>query len=301
MACYSPLTGWRSRHVSPSGKRKIVFSKSAGYLDMPVSVPCGVCIGCRIDHSRQWALRCVHESKLHDRNCFITLTYDDDHLPENGTLVKKHLQDFFKRLRKRIGKFRYFASGEYGDSNHRPHYHAILFGVDFSFDRKKHSKNSLGDILHESKTASSTWGNGFVTIGNFSYSTAAYVARYVIKKYRGKHPDLHYKRLNVTTGEEFQLYPEFSCMSLKPGIGSGWYDKFSSDVFPDDFCVSDGKMHSVPKYYTNRLQERDPKLYKAIKDKRRKSLLSNVDQTPDRRYVREVVKISQISNLKRSL
>lgn len=301
MACYSPLRGYRSRHVGPTGKRSLVFNQSAGFVDMPVDVPCGVCIGCRIVHSRQWALRCVHESKLHPCSCFITLTYAPEHLPENGQLQKEDLQKFFKRLRKKIGQFRYFASGEYGEENERPHYHLLLFGYNFISDRKKHSKSKRGDQYYESEILNRVWGLGQCLVGDFNYSTAAYTARYVIKKYRGKHPELHYSRTNISTGELYQLNPEFSIMSLKPAIGKGWYEKFGTDVFPSDYAVHEGKKHPVPKYYFYLLEQRNPDLYKKIKDKRRKSIIGNVDLTPDRLHVREIVKKSQISTLWRTL
>ena len=113
MACYYPLKGYRARAVNPkTGKRSIVFDSSLGFMDMPVEFACGQCIGCRIERSRQWAIRCVHEAQLYEANCFITLTYAPEHLPKNGSLVLEHFQKFMKRLRKRVG-FVYFlpASG----------------------------------------------------------------------------------------------------------------------------------------------------------------------------------------------
>ena len=93
MPCYHPISGYRSRHLNKSGKRSIVFDKKNGYIDMPITVKCGQCIGCRLEYSRQWAIRCLHEAQLHEDNCFITLTYDDENLPHNGSLTKPHFQD----------------------------------------------------------------------------------------------------------------------------------------------------------------------------------------------------------------
>jgi len=291
-----------SRYANANGKRQIVFDKGKGFSDMPITVPCGKCIGCRIDHSRQWAIRCVHESKLHQASCFLTLTYDPEHLPEGGTLVKEHVQKFLRKLRKEVGSCRYYGSGEYGDNFSRPHYHLIIFGLDFASDRKYHSRNSRGDTLFYSPTATRIWGKGHVTIGQFNYTTAAYTARYVMKKYRGKNPDEHYSVVNPSTGEISLLLPEFSLMSLKPGIGAGWYEKFKSDVFPHDNVIHQGKAHTTPRFYLNKLQNESPVMYKEIKAKRKKALIDVTHEyTPDRLAVREECKIAQTSTLKRSL
>lgn len=106
MPCFSPLYGYKSSRLSENGKRQIVFKRQQGLVDLPVmTVPCGACIGCRIDRSRSWALRCVHESKMHDANCFITLTYNDENKPYGGSLDKTDLQKFLKRLRKKLARF----------------------------------------------------------------------------------------------------------------------------------------------------------------------------------------------------
>ena len=154
MPCYYPLHGYRAKVKEPSGKRKIVFNPKYGIQDETVDIPCGQCIGCKLERSKNWAIRCVHEASLHQDNSFITLTYNDEYLPENGQLVKKDYQDFMKRLRKQHGKVRYYYCGEYGNQYDedgeqitktyivngkekqvptigRPHFHACLFGMDF--------------------------------------------------------------------------------------------------------------------------------------------------------------------------
>ena len=140
MPCYYPIDGWRSKNVNPeTGKRSIVFTKDQAFLDMPVKVPCGQCIGCRLERSRQWAMRCVHEAQLHEDSCFITLTYNDENLPDDASLNVKHFQNFMKEFRAAIApkKVRFFHCGEYGEHNGtykheqsyglsslgRPHYH----------------------------------------------------------------------------------------------------------------------------------------------------------------------------------
>lgn len=244
MTCYSPLLGWYSRDKNENGKRSIVFNPRQGYADMPVRVNCGKCIGCRLDKSREWALRCVHEASLYDYNCFVTLTYDDEHLPEGCSLVKAHLQKFMKRLRKKyvgksgIGNFgiRYFCCGEYGSVSFRPHYHLALFGFDFT-DKKIYKETSAGNIC-TSEELKSLWPYGFSTVADLTYQSCAYVARYVIKKQNEN------KKINE------KVQSEYITMSNRPGIGYKWFDKFKSDVFPDDFIVYNNKKQKPPRYYT---------------------------------------------------
>lgn len=302
MACYSPLHGYQSRIASANGKHALTFSRSSGFVDKVMTVPCGQCIGCRIDRTRMWALRCSHESKMHQNNCFITLTYDKQHLPEDTGLVKKHLQDFFRRLRKSHGTFRYFAAGEYGERDNRPHYHAIIFGLDFAEDRKFFKTTPQGHKLFISKTLTETWQNGHATVASFSYSTASYTARYVLKKVTGKDAPEFYQRLNIVTGELVPVLPEFSLMSLKPGIGATWYDKFKKDAFPSDFLIHEGKKHTVPRFYADRLKRDSEQIHKEVKLKRKKSMIAQAhNATPDRLAVREECKKSQIKTLSRSL
>lgn len=309
MPCYRPLHGYKSKTPTKNGKHTITFNPTRGFVDLPMTVPCGSCIGCRIDRSREWAIRCVHEAQLHPTSCFITLTYDDEHLPPGKTLVKEDLQKFLKRLRKNVGQFRYFACGEYGDTTHRPHYHAVIFGLDFTspdpqLNRKKHSTNSRGDIIYTSPVLTKEWGLGHCSIGSFNYATAAYTARYVMKKQTGKNAHLSeiYQRLDEVTGELYQVNPAFACMSLKPGLGSAWYDKFKKDAFPSDFLVHQGKTHPVPRYYTNKLKESDLKTHKAIKNKRLEYREKHQsDNTRERLDVREECKASQLKTLSRSL
>ena len=149
MPCYSPVKGWLARVKNASGKRSVVFSFRDGLSDRPCSVPCGRCIGCRLERSRMWAVRCVHEAQLHSRNCFITLTFDDAHLDKSGSLVKRDFVLFMKRLRKRFGRVRFFHCGEYGSQLSRPHHHACLFG--FDFDDRVFYKEKSGVRLYRSK------------------------------------------------------------------------------------------------------------------------------------------------------
>ncbi|WNK14735.1 MAG: replication initiator protein [Microvirus sp.] len=270
MACTSPLTAFRSRTVNPTGKRSLVFNSKDGFHDLPVTIPCGMCIGCRIQRARTWALRCVHESKGHTFNSFVTLTYAPEHLPASTSIEKRTLQLFFKRLRKAGYNYRYFASGEYGSDTNRPHYHIIFFGIDFHEDRRQYKKTKDA-IYYKSPQLTQIWGLGDAIITGFNYTTAAYVAKYIIGKKLGKDSHDHpaYSRLDLSTGEEFQVQTEFVLMSRRPGIGSNWFEKFNQDAFPSDFLVLDAKKFGVPKYYTNKLEKTDVTLHAQIKKKRR--------------------------------
>lgn len=247
MACYHPILGYRSRTVNENGKREIVFNPNDGYSDMCVQLPCGQCIGCRLERSRQWAIRCVHEASLHDQNCFITLTYSNDKLPDNGSLVLEDWQKFIKRLRKSYSpkKIRYFMCGEYGERFHRPHYHACLFGFDFP-DRELFRSGSVP--LYRSSRLEGLWPFGFSSIGNVSFESAAYVARYITKKVTGDKAAEHYD------GRK----PEFTTMSRRPGIGSDWIEKFETDVYPFDEVIIRGGVRCMPPRFYDQAYESNP-------------------------------------------
>jgi len=283
MACTNPITAYKSRTVNPSGKRSIIFNKTSphAYADLPVTIPCGMCIGCRIQRARTWALRCVHEAKGHTFNSFVTLTYEDAKLPENSAIEKRELQLFFKKLRKAGFVFRYFAAGEYGSQTNRPHYHIIFFGVDFHEDRRLYKQSETGNY-YKSPTLTSIWGNGECIIAGFNFTTAQYVAKYIIGKKLGKdsRDNPAYQRLDLSTGECFQVEPEFVLMSRRPGIGAEWYEKYAEDAFPSDFLIHDEKKFTVPKYYLNKLEKTDTSMHQSVKKKRRISQHLN---QPDRR------------------
>lgn len=303
MPCYSPLHGYRARTLTKNGKRGIVFNQTEGFRDLPVEIPCGQCIGCRLERSRQWAMRLMHEAQFHNQSCFITLTYDDKNIPENGTLVKSHFQLFLKRLRKRLGgNIRYFHCGEYGETSGRPHYHACLYGCDFASDRKFHTKNAQGDVLYTSDLLQSIWGHGQCLIGELSFESAAYCARYILKKQTGKEGAKHYERVNLDTGEVYNLLPEYVTMSLKPAIGHTWYENYSTDIFPRDECVIRGKRVKPPTYYARKLEKQDPVMYKKIKSRRvRAAKEHSANNTTERLIVRRTVKEAQIKSLSRKI
>ena len=293
MACYSPLSGWRARQPEPSGKYRIVFSPNQGYLDMPMTVPCGQCVGCRLDRSKAWAIRCVHEASLHDENCFITLTYNNENLPPDGSLDVTHFQKFMKRLRKRYAgkQIRFFHAGEYGSTLGRPHYHAILFGHDFD-DRVHFKRTKAGSRLDRSAILESLWPFGYSSVGDCTFDSAAYVARYIMKKITGDDADDHYQGLK----------PEYTTMSRRPGIASEWFRRFSSDVYPSDEIIIKGKVLKPPRYYDSMYELIDEDGYNEIKSKRlREARKRSAENCADRLAVRRKVKEKQVTFLKRGL
>lgn len=308
MPCYHPLKGWRSRIVNASGKRSIVFNRNSGFSDLPVEVPCGQCIGCRLERSRQWAIRCVHEAQLHQSNCFITLTYNDDNLPSAGSLCLRDFQLFMKRLRKKYGEgIRFFHCGEYGEKLGRPHYHACLFNFDFP-DKVLYKTNN-GFRLYNSESLQELWPYGFAVIGDVTFESAAYVARYVLKKITGKKAETEDPATGLRPYEVVDpdgviqvRQAEYVTMSRRPGIGSGWFEKYKSDVFPSDFIVMNGKKVGVPKFYDRCMELEDPESFGKIKNKRKyQASLRADDNTSLRLEVKEKCAQARLSMLPRPI
>ncbi len=272
MPCYAPLHGWLSQARTATGKRAVVFRRQEGFVDRKVSVPCGQCIGCRLEYRHQWAMRCVHEASLHEENSFITLTYDDENLPEGGTLVKSHWQKFMKRLRRRNDgkRIRFYHSGEYGDINARPHYHAILFGFDFN-DKRLHTVRN-GNNVFTSQTLEEVWDKGFSEIGDCSYQSAGYVAGYVVKKLKTSDDDLRQKFYGGRL-------PEYATMSRNPGIGMEWYAQYKEEVLKHDSVIVDGREVKPPKYYGDKLAQEFPTRFAAVKGARKRAI--DYDETTD--------------------
>lgn len=300
MPCFAPLQGYRSRTLSPNGKRSIVFTRKNAYVDLTISVPCGQCIGCRLERSRQWAIRCSHEAQMHAENSFITLTYSDDHLPADRSLDLRAYQLFMKRLRKRTGPVRFYHCGEYGEQFGRPHYHACLFG--FDFPDKKSWQVINGNTIYRSALLEDLWPFGYSSIGAVTFQSAAYVARYILKKITGEAAQDHYEYIDPETGEITQRKPEYTTMSRRPGIGRPWLDKFLSDVYPGDFVVVNGAKMRPPKFYDYLYEIEYPSDHRLIKSSRVRNALKHVDNnTPERLLVRESVQKSKLKLLPRNI
>jgi len=292
VACFRPLTAWQL------DDGQVVFVER-GSVRRQLELPCGQCVGCRLERSRQWAIRCMHETQLHEHSCFVTLTYDEEHL--RPSLHYPDFQKFMKRVRKKFGKVRFYMCGEYGEQFSRPHFHACLFGVLFS-DRVPWKSLDSGSTLYRSAMLESLWPFGFSSVGDVTFESAAYVARYVMKKVTGERADLHYLRVDTRTGEEISLVPEFNRMSLKPGIGADWFRKFQDEVTVRDGVVVNGRVSRVPRYYDNMLRAKDGFLFDEIQFARlSKALAAAADSSPERLAVRESVASARLSFKKRTL
>lgn len=316
MPCYAPLQGWRSKYPNPNGKRTIVFTKSEGDTAREVTLPCGKCEGCGLEYARQWAVRCMHESQMHEKNCFITLTYSDEKLPKilgRNTLVKEHFVKFMKRLRKKYGNgIRFFASGEYGDGGQRlenPHYHACIFGHDFD-DKIIFKHNENGDPIYVSQELNQLWTDpedgvpyGFATVAAMTFETASYTARYTLKKRLNKKNPLYYDvGIDPHTDEVISICPEFALMSRRPGVGALWYDQWKWEVKTHDEIIVRGMQQKPPMYYMNRMEQQDPEIYKKHKLRRKIAQKNNSENsTCERLHVREYIKVQKIKMLKGEL
>lgn len=294
MPCFSPLTAFQAPFPAAFGPRpKLRFKYEPGWKQ--IEVPCGGCIGCRLDKSRTWAARCMHEAHMHTSNLFLTLTYDDHHLPTGSegrtTLVKRDLQLFWKRLRKAGYDVRYYSVGEYGDNTGRPHYHAVAFGLALP-DLVLYTRSN-GFNLYTSQILDSVWKNGRCWIGDVTFESCAYVARYVMKKLTGNHAKLY---------EHEGILPEFALMSRRPGIGSDFYDRYRSDLLPHDNTIIRGNVKiSTPRYYLNKYSLSHPTQTLQIKSRRQTKLLSFADEnTPQRRTSKQEAKLHKLQKLLRS-
>lgn len=223
---------------------------------------------------------------MHDLNCVLSLTYNDDELPASLSLVKRDLQLFFKRLRKQVGRFRYYACGEYGERSRRPHYHAAIFGFDVA-DKKFYKKSAIGTNLYTSKSMDEIWGKGFVVVGDLNFESCAYIARYVVDKMTGDLADMWYSWVDQD-GVWHDVSPEFAVMSRRPGIGRYYFDEYSAEVFAHDSVVMRAREVRPPRYYSKLMELIDPKRMAVLKRKRRREALKHkADNTPDRRRVKE--------------
>ena len=325
MPCYSPLKGFKDLETGG-----ITF-KRGSRAGAEMEVACGQCLGCRLDRARVWAVRIIHESGLHEMdhgNSFITLTYrskdectreqlrDGLHVPDDWSLQKSHYQKFLKRLRKHFPqKIRYYLVAEYGsvcqhkvsvdDCDYcnvgRPHYHAILFNC--SFDDLEVISITDDFTLYTSETLEKIWKYGLVSVGEVNYKTAGYVARYCQKKITGKAAEEHYMLLDED-GVITWVEPEFARMSLKPGIGAKWYERYKDEIFPaDETCIpGEGVFKGTPRYYETLLERERPEVLEEVKRLRQVFRSEHGEEyTPERLMAKYRVKKAQVDKLKRTL
>jgi hypothetical protein len=313
------MTAYIGDKPTANGKKDIIFRPPIGADLESITLPCRQCIGCRIEHSRQWAIRMTHEQQMHPDNCFLTLTYNDEHLPSDGSINLRHIQNFLKRFRKKFvpknpyppysdarKKFqfkhgiRFFQCGEYGEQNSRPHYHVCVFN--FDFPDKVLFKHSNEFPIYSSEILSDLWGKGFCTIGELTFESAAYVARYVTKKITGPQSEDHYFIFHPETGEINDILPEFATMSRNPGLGSTWFKKYQADIYPHDEVVIRGKKMKPPKFYDLLHEKNMIAQHEEIQFDRFTNAQKNAsDNTPERLLVRETILKSKLQQLKRTV
>lgn len=278
----------------------------------------------------------MHErsTDVRRKNSFVTLTYSQENLPVGNELVHRHFQLFMKKLRnhversqnskqeptkgrpsvhrgtqpkkpdinirksKKQNKIRYYMTGEYGDKEGRPHFHAILFNVAFS-DKQYFKKSPSGEKIYTSATLDKLWAKGFASIGNVTIESAAYVARYVIKKQGNKQT---HQVIDPQTGEITNRKPEYSRMSRGEAIGKPWIRKYLSDVYPDGMMVVNGIQTRPPRIYDQYYKKRAPLKHRAMLERRAQETLSRLDETANHRLdAKEKVKQAQLNQLKRKL
>ena len=321
MACNKPV-----KAVRDSDGVRFVGSKTLSNL----SLPCGQCTGCRLERSGQWAIRCMHEGKMHPHNCFLTLTYNDANLPPGGSLRYRDYVLFMKRLLKALGSkrnqtivgginkprrtrshgatphtpakgFRFYMCGEYGEQYGRPHFHACIFGLDFA-DKLYVGKSGSGSKVYQSPTLEKLWPHGFSSIGDVTFESAAYVARYVMKKVNGQQQKKHYERIDLETGEIYQLKPEFNNMSRAQGIGKSFLEKYWTDIYPEGHVIVRGHPSKTPRYYDKQFKHRDPVAWEALEYERHQRAMKHLDDgRPSRLRVREIITNAKLSMLKRKI
>lgn len=295
MSCYHPLKGYLVG-ITESGKRDLlVRSYQTDHVELIgsiwedsynsdfvskrakrvvrdfVPIPCGKCIGCRLDHSRQWAVRLMLELEYSCSGYFVTLTYDDDNIRLvhdnvnghlHGTLLKRDLQLFMKRLRKKFGNgIRFYASGEYGSATFRPHYHLALFNLP-ELNLIFFKKSPLGQFYYLSPDISECWNLGHVLVGELNFNSSSYISRYVTKKLDGE--------LDIYS--PLGIVPPFSLMSRKPGIARQYYDDHYSDIYDTDTIYlstpKGGRKLKPPRYFDKLLENDDPVLFNSVRENR---------------------------------
>lgn len=320
MACFDPIFAFQPWASNSEGKRPLKFASDIQMKDVPnglkMAVPCGRCIGCRLDRSRQWAVRCVHEASLYESNCFITLTFNDEYLYDwfgrnlnvediqpciSGSLVKRDFQLFMKRLRRAYPhiKIKFFHCGEYGGLNGRPHHHACLFNFDFP-DRKAFITET-GSKVFVSKKLEELWPYGYSYIGDVTFESAAYVARYVLKKWaranlKGK---ALYDAMIEFDKNDGDKITEYITMSRNKGIGEEWISKYGGDVYPKDYLTIRGVKCKPPKYYDLKKALTNDDLMFNIKFNRLQRAKGSTDNSLIRLKVRKIVKEKEAKQMER--
>jgi len=289
MSCNKPLLAFQSFEKNSVGKRPVTFSPNGN--THPIALPCGQCMGCRLDKARAWAMRLHVEGLSHTQSCFITLTYDEENIPENDSLNPTDFNRFIRRFRKRLRptRIRYYGVGEYGGKFDRPHYHAIIFGYDFPDRRIYLDRGSY--TIDNSIILSNLWPHGHATVQNNSLEAAAYVSKYAVKKITGEKAKSWYERVDTDTGEIVNLLPEFARMSRNPGIGSDWLKKYYKDLYPKGYVTNGKGVKIPPPQYFNKLYEKwFPDEMEALRNERKEEVFTKYSEANiERMEARETI------------
>ncbi|AXH77790.1 MAG: replication initiator protein [Microviridae sp.] len=305
MPCFGPLDGWMSRERTATGKRRMSFKIRESYHDLPITVPCGKCLGCKLERARQWSLRCYHEAKMWGKNSFLTLTYSGENLPlvlgtSIPTLRPRDFVLFMKRLRRqRLERIRFLQCGEYGALG-RPHHHCLLFNCDFP-DKEAFKIAPSGEVIFRSRELEELWPYGFSSIGAVTVESAAYVARYTTKKISNDDVPCPKEEIEgVLTAEG--AVKEYITMSRRPGIGRLWIERYWKDVYPGDRVHTiDGRSHRPPRYYDDYFKEVRPKGYARLKRRRVDSVVRD-EQSSGRVIAKQIIAEANVkTRLKRSI
>jgi hypothetical protein len=322
MACTKPKLAFKNG-ITENGKQKLTFKKDRRFTkEQEQLIPCGKCLSCKLSYAKEWALRIYHEASLREHNSFVTLTYNDDNLPGDKSVDRSEVVNFIKRLRKHLTKtygtkivgytekgkekrkpnveIQTFYCGEYGDKKSRPHYHIIILGYDFP-DKEYLKTSQSGHVLWESPTLNKLWKKGFSNIGEVTFESAGYVARYCLKKTKEKKEYVFVDGYDEETGEILQINerkPEFIGMSK--GIGKTWHKLFKGDT-DKDYLETNGFKHKIPRYYDKLREKENPDSLEQIKKEREEKAKANEhEQTKKRLYSKDLVKQAQNKMLIRS-
>jgi len=279
MSCTNPVIA--QSFVCPiTGEKGLRFRNFQGEPDLKLA--CRKCPSCKLQYAQEWALRCWHESQMHDESAFVTLTYRDEDLPKNQALDHRDFQLFMKRLRNKYPKRKisYYMCGEYGDRTHRPHYHALIFGY-YPPDAVYHRSDN-GNRYYKSEELDALWQKGFTDTSQVNYKSAGYVARYQLKKQLPNEP-FQDRYIYIDENGNQQTRPfEYVRMSKRPAIGETWAMKYCTHWATLGYCnTPECKPAPVPKYYLKMLKEELPEIYEALLVKRLESI-NDEDNTPDR-------------------
>lgn len=319
MTCTKPLDGFRLKGGTVAVVKRGTRAPSNASTGIRMSIPCSKCIGCKMERARQWGIRCLHEAKMWPYNSYVTLTYSDENLPPGGSLELRDVQLFMKRLRFKRGAnkhnpIRFFLGAEYGEQNGRPHYHALLFNCGFH-DKLHHTTNSSGQKLYTSAELSSLWSVdgsplGFCTVGDVTYDSAVYCAKYALKKVTGKPAEDHYCVYDEN-GECFDRRPEFALMSRRPGIGALYWYRYGKEVLDWDNVIVDGQACKPPRYYDqlfDKVLQHDAnnllckcKMCANKRLRKREAVRNSADNTDERLAVKEKIMTIEASKKERKL